>query len=561
LAIEPIKIWELVDRAVSHNWSVPEFQRGFVWKATQVRDLAESLWLDFPIGSLLLWNSAGRPGEERIARDGFKPSLWIVDGQQRTTALAILFGRKPYWWTSSEDWHRILKRYDIRFDIAATSAPFFVVANAAIRKTTSDRYIPLSRLLVLDTTEDTDQKSLQNLAKDIKIQGLCDGMDAMEVYTRLDRVRKIREQDLLSITVHHELEDIVEIFSRLNSRGTRVTEADIYLGIVASRNPGWVRDEFLPFTGVLADSGFHINPNLLFRSLTAVGIKKVRFREIQEDFWEQDKIQSAWKSCQSAWKATIHRLQAYGVLSDDPLPTQAALVTLVALMARFSQTGDFDTAFYWFVQASRFGRYSGASNTALEEDLRGIESATSLPEAVTTLLKHLSTSQPIEADDFLRDYTDGKFWRFLLYLLVYRNEAQDWGTTGARLGFEGKELLADFRPQWHHIYPQKFLQKQYDAERIDALANIAVIGPSINIRISAQDPMRYLDKYAISNDQLSRQLISWKRSDFTVHKYADFIQTRAAALSNEANRFLLDLSRSLPDQVRPLSHLVASASD
>jgi hypothetical protein len=45
MALEPIKIWELVDRAVCHKWSVPEFQRGFVWKATQVRDLAESLWL------------------------------------------------------------------------------------------------------------------------------------------------------------------------------------------------------------------------------------------------------------------------------------------------------------------------------------------------------------------------------------------------------------------------------------------------------------------------------------------------------------------------------------
>ena len=57
MAYESVKIRELVDRAVSHAWSIPEFQRGFVWKTTQVRDLAESLWLDYPIGSLLVWNS------------------------------------------------------------------------------------------------------------------------------------------------------------------------------------------------------------------------------------------------------------------------------------------------------------------------------------------------------------------------------------------------------------------------------------------------------------------------------------------------------------------------
>jgi uncharacterized protein with ParB-like and HNH nuclease domain len=43
MAYEQIKIRDIVDRGVNHSWSIPEFQRGFVWKATQVRDLAESL--------------------------------------------------------------------------------------------------------------------------------------------------------------------------------------------------------------------------------------------------------------------------------------------------------------------------------------------------------------------------------------------------------------------------------------------------------------------------------------------------------------------------------------
>ena len=91
MAVEPnLKGWELVDRGVNHHLSVPEFQRGFVWKPIQVRDLAESLWLDYPVGSLLIWNSNGRV-EERIASEAQRPNLWIVDGQQRTTALCILF--------------------------------------------------------------------------------------------------------------------------------------------------------------------------------------------------------------------------------------------------------------------------------------------------------------------------------------------------------------------------------------------------------------------------------------------------------------------------------------
>ena len=66
MAVNPhLKIHNLVDSAVGHELSVPEFQRGFVWKPAQTRDLAESLWLDYPIGSLLIWNS--RTGsQERV---------------------------------------------------------------------------------------------------------------------------------------------------------------------------------------------------------------------------------------------------------------------------------------------------------------------------------------------------------------------------------------------------------------------------------------------------------------------------------------------------------------
>jgi hypothetical protein len=42
---EGTQIKNIIDWSVRHTWSVPEFQRGFVWKAIQVKDLMESLWL------------------------------------------------------------------------------------------------------------------------------------------------------------------------------------------------------------------------------------------------------------------------------------------------------------------------------------------------------------------------------------------------------------------------------------------------------------------------------------------------------------------------------------
>jgi hypothetical protein len=540
MGYEQTKLLELVERAVSHRWSIPEFQRGFVWKPTQVRDLAESLWLDYPIGSLLVWNS-GHQAQERIAVDAQRPSQWLVDGQQRTTALCVLFGRKPYWWASSDEWNKTLKRYDIRFDIDAKQPPFFWVANAGIRKAKGSRYVRLCDLLVLDTQKEQDQKQLTDMAREIKAQGLCDGMDAMEVFTRLDRVRKIREKEIVTVTVDHELEDVVEIFSRLNSRGTRVTEADIYLGVVAARNPKWVRDTFLPYLQTLTDAGFDLNPNLLFRTITGVGEKKTRFKEIPDKFWSPENIVPAWDRTRNAWKRLVARFREYGILSNDIMPTEAALVTMVSVIDKFHDDPQFSKALYWFLQASRFARYSGSGTTSLDEDLRDVQAAASLSEAIEKLLRRFRHEEPMDAEDFLRDYGDSRFGRFILYLLVYKNKALDWDEHSHRIGFEGVEVLADFRPQWHHIFPKKYLEGQNNSVLIDALANIAVIGPAINIRISAKSPMDYVARYKITSEKLGQQFIDTQFTNVPITEYENWVRQRAERLTKEANAFLAEL--------------------
>lgn len=474
-----------------------------------------------------------------------RPGLWVVDGQQRTTAMCILFGRKPYWWPDAGEWNRTLKRYDIRFDVHTKEPPFFWVANAAIKQMKGSRYVPLSRLVVVDTEKEADQRTLMELAKTIKLEGLCDGMDAMEVYTRLDRVRKIRDKEIVTVAIDHELEDVVEIFSRLNSKGTRVTEADIYLGVVAAHNPGWVRDIFLPHLKMLAEAGFDLNPNLLFRTLTGVGAKKVRFKEIQETFWDSARVKDAWERTWNAWQRLISRFRDHGILSNEIMPTEAALVIMVSLIDRFQDQSDFDATLYWFVQASRFGRYSGSGATSLEEDLKDVQEAGSQKEALRRLLRRFEHARPIQPEDFLRDYTDSRFGRFMLYLMAYRREALDWDEHSHRIGYEGVQALASFRPQFHHIFPKKYLEGHVDDDLVNALANVAVIGPGINIRISSKTPLDYVSRYRITDEKLTQQFIDPNFANVQFAAYPSWLQERAEALSEYANALLGTLKGSL----------------
>ncbi len=539
MAYSSFKVREIVEQAVAHNWSVPEFQRGFVWKAAQVRDLAESLWLDYPVGSILIWDSGSQKKsiEPKNVADAKSPSLWLVDGQQRTTALCILSGRRPYWWADGNEWNDMVARYDVRFDIDAKSAPYFLIANAAQRRAKTNRYIPVSRLLSYDLDSDRDQKELTALAKEIKADGLCDGMDAMEVKTRLERICRIRGRELVGITVNHDLEEVVEIFARLNSKGTRVKEADIYLGVVATRAPGWVRLNFMPFLDNLERDGFAITPNLLFMSLTAVGAKRVRFKQVDDKFWDAERIQPAWERTKRAWAAIVKFLEPLGILSNELLPSDAVLVTLAAYFDKFAEV-DRQKVASWMLQALRYGRYSTSSTTSLDEDLREIEAAASADEALQRMLSRIRAIEAISKDEFLRDYSDSRFGRLMLYVLIFERKAQDWNKAGDRIAFQGEELFRGFRPQFHHIFPRNFLHGKAAPEQIEALANIAIIGASVNIRINDSDPLEYFKKYEIDADRRSQQLITGNVSGMTPVAFPRWLEKRAQTLADAANDFI-----------------------
>jgi hypothetical protein len=238
------------------------------------------------------------------------------------------------------------------------------------------------------------------------------------------------------------------------------------------------------------------------------------------------------------------QLKEFGLSGNALLPADNVLVSTVALLDKYPDAG-FGQIFYWLLQALRFGRYSGSSNTALDEDLKEISNAATLKDALAGMLARMRYVPPINASDFLRDYSDSRFGRLLLYLLAYSNKALDWDPTGLRIGFDSQDLVAGYEPQYHHIFPRKFLSSKVEPASIEALANIAVIGPGINIRISARDPMDYVAKYKISENKLKQQCIS-DLGATTVEDFPNWLLRRAEGLAAASNQFLEDLRAGTP---------------
>ena len=83
--------WEIgtLIGAISHGEiKLPEIQRGFIWKPTQVAKLIDSLYRGYPTGSLLFWRTMESPLARDFALAGTPPQpaiqpLYLLDGQQR----------------------------------------------------------------------------------------------------------------------------------------------------------------------------------------------------------------------------------------------------------------------------------------------------------------------------------------------------------------------------------------------------------------------------------------------------------------------------------------------
>ncbi|MBZ5526173.1 MAG: DUF262 domain-containing protein, partial [Acidobacteriia bacterium] len=93
-----VKIDKLIARVAEGDIKIPAFQRHFVWDQEQVIELLDSIYHDYPIGSILLWNSHDKLKATRNIcgfcipdRAESYPVNYVLDGQQRLSTIYAVF--------------------------------------------------------------------------------------------------------------------------------------------------------------------------------------------------------------------------------------------------------------------------------------------------------------------------------------------------------------------------------------------------------------------------------------------------------------------------------------
>jgi hypothetical protein len=214
-----VSIEQILNLIKSNEIAIPEIQRPFVWKPKQVRDLIDSLYTGYPTGYLIISQSPNMRLRDGSLSEGKKI---MIDGQQRTTALmTAIVGYEVI----NSDFEK--KRIKIAFNpLANEDEEFFKVQDNAILK--DKKWIPdISE--VFKPTFDFWLFVNEYCARNPEING----SDLNKILMKLTDIRN-RQIGVITLDKELTIDEVTEIFIRINSQGAKLNQADFAMSKIAA---------------------------------------------------------------------------------------------------------------------------------------------------------------------------------------------------------------------------------------------------------------------------------------------------------------------------------------
>ncbi|HUN43611.1 MAG TPA: DUF262 domain-containing protein [Acetobacteraceae bacterium] len=531
-----MKIATILDHIDSGHMALPEFQRGYVWNRNQVRELFDSLYRRHPIGGLLVWateaKTAAHRGEGELAAGIVK---LLLDGQQRITSLyGVARGTPPKFFDGNPQTFT-----GLRFHLGTESFAFY----QPVKMVDDPLWIDVTDLMKAGTN---------GLAHFVtKLTTHSEHAPQIGVYVG----RASRLLGILDVELHVEevtgsdktLVVVVDIFNRVNSGGTKLSKGDLALAKICAEWP----EARVKMKAKLKDwegADYYFNLDWLLRSVNTVltGEAKFSYLDNQSSVDIQDGLKRAIKNIETSLNLIAGRL---GLDHDRVFFGRFAVPVMVRYLDRKQGAlgaKERDKLLFWFAQAGMWGRFSGSTETIIDQDLAALEGAGGGLDALLEQLRLWHSGLCVEPGHFIGSTLSARFYP-ILYMLTRMGEARDWGTG---LALKASLLGKMSRLEVHHIFPKAQLYKLKDAGgkarhargEVNALANFCFLTKDTNLDISDRLPEDYFPEVEANHPgALASQWIPMDERLWKIDRYLDFLEARRALLAAEANRRFQDL--------------------
>ena len=531
---------------------LPEFQRGYVWNRDQVRALMQSLYRKHPTGHLLTWRTY-KPSFVRGAQSAPNGhSLLLLDGQQRLTTLYVLFrGEAPLFYEGESLY------FDLHFNVQTEEFRFYQKS----RMENNPAWVSVHEFLsegltaLLEKIDQLDEGSRtiiqQNLAR-------LSHLDAIRNYTyTVDQV----SGDEFSV------DQVVEIFNRVNSQGTPLTKADLALAHVCSIWPE-ARAELRNFSLKIGALGFDVDISFLVRCMAGVATGSI---VLEGTFMRTpaSELKSAWQEMQPAFEHLIGVLRHDACIGNSSdLPTNNVLVPVTIYLARHGGNFPNDTIkcrfIRWLYLAGLWGRYSGSSETKLQQDVALVAGSDLDPthELEQAILRERGRVILEEGD--LVGARINSAVALLSRVVARAQDARDW--------FNGSPIYdsavgKSHGDEHHYIFPKNVLKDAgiTDQTLTNTVANRAILGQRPSLAHRRSSPAKYLPE--IRENQpcaLQAQSVPINPALWEPDRFLDFLEARRRLLAKAMNEFIEgwvpELESSAPDE-HGVRHLIAGGEN
>jgi len=519
-----MKISTILDHIDSGHMALPEFQRGYVWNRDQVRGLFDSLYRRHPIGGLLVWATESKTAHHRGEGD-IAPGVvkLLLDGQQRITSLyGVVRGKSPKFFDGNA---KVFT--NLRFHLEAETFEFY----QPVKMRDDQLWVDVTGLL---------QAGPAGLGAFVAQLGTQPSYAPKigDYVGRLSRILSISDIDLHvdEVTgVDKTLDVVVTIFNRVNTGGTKLSKGDLALAKICVDWPE-ARDHMKETLKGWTGAGYHFDLDWLLRSVNTVLTGEAKFNYLHDKSAEevQDGLARAGKAINDCLNLISGRL---GLDHDRVFFGRYAVPVMVRYLDRRKGALDEkerDKLLFWFVQAGMWGRFSGSTESYIDQDIAALEGPEGGLDKLLDQIRLWHGGLRVESGHFTGWSLGARFYP-VLYLLTRMGEAKDWGTG---LPLKASMLGKMSSLEVHHIFPRAQLYKmKFKKPEVNALGNFCFQTKDTNLDISDTLPEKYFPEIEKKHPgALASQWIPMDPKLWKIENYRDFLEARKVLLAEESNR-------------------------
>jgi hypothetical protein len=546
-----MKISTILEKIDENQLFVPAFQREYVWKRDDAKQLIDSLIKEYPTGTMLTWETANPPelkGPHKYNENQGAVKL-LLDGQQRVTTLYMLIrGVIPPYYTAPEIMN---DTRDLFVQLETLELSYYMKTRMENNPLWANiTHVFQRKVRARDVVRTLEEKG-EAVTRERE--------DRIDDNTRAIENILTREFPEQTIPVKANIREAIDIFYKVNASGVALTDAELALAQISGYWPQ-ARDRFKAKLTALEKEGFVLKLDFIVFVLLGCLYHLGSDMKKLHDADNGDRIRAAWDRLEKQVLDYVVNLMRTNAFVDhtDEVNSPYALVPIIVYC--FDKNGTHLTdaeirkVVKWFYYSQVRTRYVSQLPQKLDRDLRTVAES---PHPFDTLLQVIAEESRLEIlpAEFVGRAIQHPLFSMMRWYLKSRGAV--CFTTGMSLR---RNMGSKYQLERDHIFPYSKLKEvgYGEGNRVryalaQELTNRAILTQVANRSKSAAHASDYLAEVKLKFPKaLDLQCIPDNPELWKIENYEEFLEERRKILAKSLNAFL-DKITATEETVAPVS--------